>query len=762
MSKEFFGAQTEDELRFSPVVVSLTLTLLGFGAVLASDAMIDQDSRLRVLVLGMVCYAAVGLLWFLPRWRGDLAHWAAALTPALLIPFGVAWLQMPALLILSALPVVIAMGLVGFQRVAVIAAVGSASIFVAGLASPWLDRSLIYFGLAAIWGTFALLYGLYRLMLRLTDWSWRNYRQVLLLLEETRDRKAALEQVLEELVHANRQMDLLNERLAVARLAAEEAQKAKAAFVAKVSHEFRTPLNMIIGLTDLAVESPGIYGAPLPPALQEDLQIVHRNCTHLAGMVNDVLDLSQAESGRLALRRDWVDLGAEIATAAAVVQPLIDKKGLELRLQQPAALPDVYCDRTRIRQVILNLVSNAARYTEQGWIQVTAEAAAYSVTVSVEDTGPGIPAGEAARLFEPFYQGAVGAWHEHSGSGLGLTISRQFIEQHGGQIWLESELGRGSRFIFRLPIYPPDAPMTSAGRWLAEDFTWRDRSARPPTPRQPYRRRLVVWDQGDDLLPALAEQSEDVEIVAAHSLEETLAALNECPAHGILVNAASPESVLPAVDHVRTVVDDTPVIGYCLPQRQDEAAAAGAMAYLTKPITRADLRGVLQAAGDPLHGVLIVDDDPDFRRLLGRMLRTLAPSLQVREAGDGESALQMMHERVPDLLFLDVNMPNLDGWQLLAAKEQDPMLSQLPAVIVSAQDPMDEPVQSGLLVAALGEGIAFSKLLPCSLALAELLLNPEPALRLASGSGRGGAPVSAHSAPRPGPAPVPLGEPPSR
>src|SRR5690606_26077706 len=113
-------------------------------------------------------------------------------------------------------------------------------------------------------------------------------------------------------------------------------------FVANVSHEFRTPLSMIIGLTDMAVESPDIYGAPLPPALQQDLRIVHRNCMHLASMVNDVLDLSQAESGRLALRREWVDLGAEIANAVTIVQPLMDKKGLEMRVQKPASLPQVY------------------------------------------------------------------------------------------------------------------------------------------------------------------------------------------------------------------------------------------------------------------------------------------------------------------------------------------------------------------------------------------------------------------------------------
>lgn len=762
MTKEFFGAQTEDELRFSPHLVSIALVILGFLTVLAGDTQIDLDARMRVLVFGLVCYFAVGVLWLLPRWRDLLAHWVGALIPALLVPFGVAWLHMPEILLLASLPVVIAMGMVGFQRLAVIAAVESAGVILITVLTPWLGTSIMLFGLAAIWGTFGLLFGLYHLMHRLTDWSWRNYRHVLLLLEEARDRRAKLEQVLEELIHANRQMDLLNERLATMRLMAEEAQKAKASFVAKVSHEFRTPLNMIIGLTDLAVETPNAYGAPLPTALQEDLRIVHRNSTHLAGMVNDVLDLSQTESGRLALRREWVDLGVEIDTAASVVQPLMDKKKLELRVQKPAVLPDVYCDRTRIRQVILNLVSNAARYTESGWVQIRAEAGHYNVTISVEDTGPGIPAGEAANIFEPFYQGTIGVWHEHSGSGLGLTISRQFIEQHGGRIWVESTVGQGSRFIFRLPTFPQDAPAPNFSRWMNEEWKWRDRSTHPEVPRLPYRRRMIVWDQGEELLPALADQTDRVEFVPTHSLDETLAALHEYPAHGVIVNASSPDLVLPMVEHVRAAVDDTPVIGYCLPERRDEAAAAGALAYLTKPITRADLRSVIESADRPIAQVLVVDDDPDFRRLLGRMLHTLAPSIQVNEAGDGEAGLIALRGNQPDLLFVDVNMPNLDGRQLLSVKNQDPTLSALPVVIVSAQDPINEPLQSGLLVAALGQGIAFSKLLPCSLALSDLLLNSELMSAPEPESSPGDAPAWAHSGPPPMPAPTLPDAPPNR
>ena len=199
--------------------------------------------------------------------------------------------------------------------------------------------------------------------------------------------------------------------------------------------------------------------------LVQSLEIVQRNTDHLATMINDVLDLSQAESGQLALHREWVELGTEIENAlAAVVLLLIEKKGLYLQVTIADSFPQVYCDKTRIRQVILNLVSNAARFTERGGITVEARHQGHDVLISVADTGPGIAPSDLERIFEPFYQ-SDNAQPGLGGSGLGLNISQQFIERHQGRIWVESECGSaydgcGSTFSFRLPISPP-APTLS-------------------------------------------------------------------------------------------------------------------------------------------------------------------------------------------------------------------------------------------------------------------------------------------------------------
>jgi signal transduction histidine kinase len=240
----------------------------------------------------------------------------------------------------------------------------------------------------------------------------------------------------------------------------------------------------------------------LPTAVIEDLGIIFRNCEHLASMVDDVLDLSQAESGQLVLHREPTDLAEVISEAAAVVRPLIQKKGLRLDIET-GALPAVYCDRTRIRQVVLNLLSNAARFTEAGGITLRGTAEDGRVTVSIQDTGPGIAPQDRTRIFEPFCQGSQPLWRDRSGSGLGLSISKQFVEMHGGRIWLESELGVGTTFRFELPLAQSLEPSGSYSRWLSEAWIWLERDRRPAAlPAVQAQPRILLHDAGGALQSA--------------------------------------------------------------------------------------------------------------------------------------------------------------------------------------------------------------------------------------------------------------------
>lgn len=722
--------KVEIELRISLWPIFALLAVAGLLAVFASDRVILEPARIALLIFSLFCYLGAGIAWAVNGWSEQSARWILTLLVTILISVGLFWLQSPGFIALVTLPVVIATGLLG-QRSAFIVAVAHSSLLVVssgvvtGTVPAW-QPAMILLSLAAIWTTLVLLAFIYRPMRQMTIWSWQQYARSQQLLVDARARSEELAQVLDELLHANRQLDLLNERLAATRLLAEEAHKAKATFVAKVSHEFRTPLNMIIGLTDLLMETPDVYGDQLPAALTEDLKIVHRNCTHLAGMVNDVLDISQAEAGRLSLRREWVDLRQDIETSIAVVQPLIEKKRLALYLNLDAELAEVYCDRTRIRQVLLNLVSNAARYTEQGSITVELTQCDQSAQVRVRDTGPGIAPADAERIFEPFFQGTLDTWRDRSGSGLGLTISRQFVELHGGKIWVESEVGRGSTFSFRLPLMPPAPPQVGSHRWLHEEWEWVERSKRPPLPRLPYRERVVVYDDSNELLQVFADTHPEIELVNADSLEHLAEIATEVPAHFVALNAADPEQLLARLAQVCDSLPDTPVVGYVLPPHLAQAVDARIFDYLIKPITRADLRKVLESVATYPQRILVVDDDVDFQQLLMRMLYVLDPALEVVTVGDGETALNILQQRPPDLIFLDLAIPNLDGWQVLAFKEERPELRAIPVTIVSAQDPVAPSGNSGMVMASIGGGIPSPKLLPCALALSTLLLGSEP------------------------------------
>ncbi len=711
-------ARPDFDPRVPPVLVMALAAGAAFVLVLVSDYQpATQRSRLVPFALALYLFAA--LIWLLGLWRISFQRWTAVLGVAGAAFWGLYWLGEPGMLTLLPLSVAVAIGVIGVQA-AFVVTLGETVLLmaVAGGVGP----VAVSMTLLAMWGQLVTTLTLIAPLAQMSEWAWQFVAQAQSHLEEVRARNVQLDQTLQELLHANRQLDLLSQRLTATRLLAEEAEKAKAAFVANVSHEFRTPLNLIIGLAGLLIEDPSLVQNGSSSTLREDLKVIHRNSEHLANMINDVLDLSLTEAGQLVLHRDWVDLKAEIDRAATVVRPVLDKKGLVFRLIAPDDLPEVYCDRTRIRQVILNLISNAVRYTATGGIDLAVRRQDYTVVVQVTDTGQGIPERELARIFEPFCQGNHGS-NAAGGSGLGLTISKQFIEEHGGKIWVESCLGNGSTFSFTLPIAPVEPPAVAPGRWLQKDWPWLDRSARPEVPRPPHRRRLIVCDATGRLQPLLAAQSEQVELLNVADLREAYQAHQTAPAHGILIHAAGREQLWPLLAQARDAIPDTPIIGCCLTPQLDRAAAYGVARYLIKPVTRAKLQHAVAEFG-AVRRVLVVEDDREVRQLLARMLATCTPPLDIRTAGSGAEALAELHSHACDLLLLDIMLPDMDGWQVLQQRKQDATLRSIPVLVVSAQDPIDRPVEGELLMATLGQGIPPSRLLRSSLALASSLTKP--------------------------------------
>ncbi|NLE43250.1 MAG: response regulator [Chloroflexi bacterium] len=638
------------------------------------------------------------------------------------------WLDLTSALVLFAVPVSVAAVLIGPSAGALIALGASLPLLLPG-ASPFAAVSLTVklLVLLATWGTLGLIYGLYRRLSELEGWLQEYFRQSQSLVEEARDRRAELGQAMETMTHLNRQLLLVNERSAALRMAAEDAERTKAAFVAKVSHELRTPLNMIIGLVGLMVEKPWSYGegasgGVVPADLMEDLRIVYRNSQHLLSLINDVLDLSQVEAGRLTLYREPVNLAEVIHTAAEAVKPLIDKKGLSLDVYIPDDLPEVRCDRTRIRQVVLNLVSNAARFTEQGSISIRLGVQDGRITVQVRDTGPGVAPDVVERIFEPFYQADERVWHDKGGSGLGLSISRQFVRLHGGRIWLESEIGVGSTFAFDLPLVEPVASVSSPAGLIRPDWVWREQAFRTDQVDlldEPVRPRVVVCDVSDDLVQDLASLDEQVEFVHVRSLEEAAVQVAECPVQLVLLNEPDSQQMTARFDQTRKTIHSAPVVGTSMPSRLARVHAAGSIGYLTKPVTQGQLEQAVRGILTPVRRVLVVDDNDEVLHLLDRMLRTMIADLEVHAVSSGRQAIRAMRETHYDLVLLDVIMPDLDGWGVLEQKGRDPMLREVPVILVSAQDPMDQPRVSDTFYATTGGGISVSQLLRCALGFSE-------------------------------------------
>ena len=642
-----------------------------------------------------------------------VAAWlATALTAAFLLP------GTPAACLL-ALPVALAALTIGPWAGALTGA--GASLVVTTLPLSPESRALVC---GLIWAVLALVWLTSRPLELAVRWSWEYYEHARRELDRARDTQAELKQAVKDQAEASLQMARLNQLLGAARRAAEEAERAKAEFVANVSHELRTPLNMIIGFAEMIVEAPRTYGARLPPALLADVAAIQRNSQHLASLINDVLDISQVEARRMTLSREWVSLGEIVRSAVLAVQPLFDSRGLYLRVEVPADLPLVYGDRTRIRQVLLNLLNNAARFTERGGVTIEAQSDGERLLVSVTDTGPGIAQEDLPRLFEPFRQLDGSTRRRQGGSGLGLNISRRFVELHGGQMGVRSQVGVGSTFWFSLPLEPPGVDEASFMRWIRTE--WEPRRHSRLTPRLPLVPRVVVLEPEDLLQAATRRYLDGVEVAAAATPDGARQLLSTQPAQVLLVRGGSAQETQTWVEEMHDTPYATPLVACTLPA-PGASSSLGIAGYLTKPVTRAQLLQAIEGLPGPVRSILLVDDDAEALQMFARMLSTGRAGYRVLQASSGPEALELMRARQPDLLLLDLVMPGMDGYAVLAEKNRDAQMRQIPVLILSAQDAGGQPIVAPAFLATRSGGLSLPELLRSALAVSEILAVPRAA-----------------------------------
>jgi signal transduction histidine kinase/CheY-like chemotaxis protein len=560
-------------------------------------------------------------------------------------------------------------------------------------------------------------------LLTVTEWSLFSFDQAQDRVQEAQKQRLEFKEIQADLVHANQELARLSDRLKVMHQVAEEARQAKERFVANVSHELRTPLNMIIGFSEMITQSPEVYGTRLPPKLLADITTIQRNSQHLAKLVNDVLDLSQIEAGRMALSKERTSVQQIVDVAASVVRPLFELKGLYLETDIPADLPTVFCDSTRIRQVVINLLSNAGRFTERGGVCVRASREGDDVVVHVADTGPGIAEEDQKQLFEPFRQLDDSLRRQHEGSGLGLSISQRFVEMHGGRMWLESQLGVGTIISFALPLEVSPAALNTdeIRRWFSPYHRFEGRAGRSKAAPPEVIPRLVVLEEGTVLQRLFGRYQGDLELVAVRDAEQAVCELGRSPAQALVVNRPTFEPVMARFTEWGDLPYDTPVITCWAPGEDEAARRLGVVRYLVKPVNRQDLLSSLEELGEGIQSVLVVDDEPEILRLFGRMLSSAPREIEVLRARSGQRALSLMRGRQPDVVLLDLIMPGLDGFQVLWQKNQDPSIRHIPVIVVSSRDPTAEPIVSNGLTVTCGRGLTVPALLNCIQSVSEIL-----------------------------------------
>jgi signal transduction histidine kinase/CheY-like chemotaxis protein len=607
-----------------------------------------------------------GALRLLPRWPVlAQALWQGGL--ALLIVLAVLIFRRPEVAFLAALLPLMAVvtfgwpaGLLAQALVTALAAVLGQGLLGPPLALAYAAGVVVGAAIAGLLGWAAT-----RTLTTVARWSFFSYAQAQAHAEEAQNHRAELAQTLKALDHAYYRLERANAALVAARKQAEEAERFKAEFVANVSHELRTPLNLIVGFSEVIITSPESYGAPLPGPYRSDLNAIYRSAQHLLALVDDVLDLARIEAGKITLVREEVDLTGLVAEVADTMRDYISAKGLELRVHVVPGLPRLRIDRLRIRQVLLNLLVNAARFTERGYLAIEAVQEDDQVLLRVSDTGRGIPAQDLSMIFEEFRstEQPVSAWH--SGTGLGLPISKKFVTLHGGEMGVESVLGQGTTFWIRLP-----ALALAAERGAGETGRWQ-----PLVPLGSAERIVVVVHEDAHVVGLLQRHLDGYRVLGARTAVEGIALAEETQAIGLVID----DGELPAAPA------ELPVFRCPLPSSRHAALAMGASALLTKPVARQDLLRAIERLQRPIRQVLIVDDEPKMVQLFRRMLHSYLPAECCLAAYDGAEALRLLRTERPDLVLLDLYMEGIDGQAVLEHLAGDPELATTPVIIVSGQ-----------------------------------------------------------------------------
>ncbi|MCZ6678359.1 MAG: response regulator [Candidatus Poribacteria bacterium] len=474
--------------------------------------------------------------------------------------------------------------------------------------------------------------------------------------------------------------------------AAEYANRAKSEFLANMSHELRTPLNAIIGFAEILRDQ--ILGG-INDEQKELIHDIHTSGYHLLEMINHILDLAKIEAGKMELLLEAFSVEQAIAEVNTIIIALANRKQIELALEFDQDV-SIEADKVRFKQILYNLLSNAVKFTDDGGHVTTQfEGSQNELLVRVTDTGVGIHPDDQAKLFQSFTQIDASKSRQHEGTGLGLALTRQLVELHGGRIWVESEYGKGSTFLFTIPLHQPADFQNSASTQMTTSEPTGTTHIAPPSSSNS---RTILVAEDDEhaarLLGAYLTEA-GYHVAYARDGEEAIAKAAAVQPFAMTLDIMLPKKdgwqVLKALK-TSSNLQSIPVIIVSVTEERQLAFGLGAVAHLVKPIDRETLLAslgslsILRQDGAPC--ILVVDDDPRTIRLLSTVLAN--EGYEVLKATSGQAAIDLALSHVPDLIILDLMMPNVDGFQVIKRLAGEPHTREIPIIICTAMDLNDD------------------------------------------------------------------------